>query len=119
MLLGGEPVLELLPPLPVRVYGMSSFNITINGFDVNRFGRTIRHTPSLSTFVIMYRSASLSRRVVIDIIINNAISVRAPPEFFSTYNPNQNTSYFEITYLAPSGSNTSVSFSLEYFGTYL
>ena len=116
---GGEPVLELLPPLPVRVYGMSPFNVTINGFDVNRFGRTIRHIPSSSTFVIMYRSVLLSRRVVIDSINNNVITARAPPEFFSTYNPNQNTSYFDITFLAPSGSNASVSFSLEYFGTYV
>ena len=101
--IGGEPLLELLPPLPVRAIGMPSFNVTVNGFDVNRFGRTVRHTQSPYTFVIMYISPSFSQQVSFNFITDDILNVNAPPEFYSTYDPNQNTSYFEITFVAPSG----------------
>ena len=111
--------MELLPPLPVRAIGMPLFNVTVNGFDVNRFGRTVQHTRSLDTFVIMYKSPSLSQQVSFDFITDDILYVNAPPEFYSTYDPNQNTSYFEITFVAPSGrSNASISFAVEYFGMF-
>ena len=120
---GGDPLLELLSPLPVRVYGvkafdMAAFNVTVNGLHVNRFGRTVQHIPSLSAFIIMYRSLSLSQPVMFSFVNNEVITVMPPPEFFNTYNPNQNTSYFEITFVTPSGSTASVSFSVEYFGMF-
>lgn len=95
---------------------MPFFNVTVNGFYVNRFGRTVQHISSPSAFVIMYRSLSVSQPTMFNFVNNDVITVVAPSEFFSTYNPNQNTSYFEITFLAPSGSNASVSFSVAYFG---
>ena len=97
---------------------MSSFNVTVNGFHVNRFGRTVQHISSPSAFIIMYRSSSVSQSVMFNFVNNDVITVVAPSEFFSTYNPNQNTSYFEITFLASSGSNASVSFSVAYFGMF-
>ena len=118
---GGEPLLELLPPLPVRAIGRSSsiFNVTVNGFNVNRFGRTVRHTRSRDTFVIMYKSLSLSQQVSFDFITDDILYVNVPSEFYNTYDPNQNTSYFEITFVAPSGlSNASISFAVEYFGMF-
>ena len=95
---------------------MPFFNITVNALDVNRFGRTVQRIPSTTDLVIMYRSLSLSQSVSFSLTSTNMITVRAPTEFFSTYDPNQNTSYFEITFSVPSGSNASVSFSVEYFG---
>ena len=115
----GEPLLELLPPLPIRAIGRSPFNVTVNGFDVNRFGRTVRHIRSQSTFVIMYKSPSLSQQVSFNFITDDILSVNPPLEFYSTYDPNQNTSYFEITFVAPSRiSNATISFSVEYFGMF-
>ena len=111
--------MELLPPLPVRTYGMSPFNVTVNGFYVDRFGRTVQHIQSPSTFVIMYKSMSLSQPVAFNFVNNDVLNITAPPEFFSTYDPNQNTSYFEITFVAPFGCNASVSFSVEYFGKFM
>ena len=90
----------------------------MNGFDINRFGRTVKHIRSQSTFVIMYKSLSLSQRVTYNFVNNDTLTVFAPSEFFSTYDPNQNTSYFEIIFVAPSGTNASVSFSVEYFGMF-
>ena len=115
---GGEPLLELLPPLPVRAIGRSSFiNVTVNGFDVNRFGRTVQHTRSPGTFVIIYKSPSLSQQVSFNFITDDILYFDAPSDFYNTYDPNQNTSYFEITFVAPSRiSNASVSFAVEYFG---
>ena len=95
---------------------MPFFNITVNTLDINRFGRTVQHIPSANDLVIMYRSLSLTQPVAFNFITSDVIIARAPTEFFSTYNPNLNTSYFEMTFLAPSGSNASVSFAVEYFG---
>ena len=118
--IGGEPLLELLPPLPIRAIGRSSsINVTVNGFDVNRFGRTVRHIRSPATFVIMYKSPSLSQQVSFNFLTDEILNVSVPSEFYSTYDPNQNTSYFEITFVAPSRiSNASVSFAVEYFGMF-
>jgi len=102
--------------LPIRIYGTSSFDVTVSAFDVNRFGRTVQQNQFPFIITVMYISLSLSLPVSFNLVNNDIVRITAPPQFFSTYDANQNTSYFEIIFVAPSGSNASVSFSVEYFG---
>ncbi|XP_065913056.1 uncharacterized protein [Dysidea avara] len=111
---GGGPLLEVA--MPVRVYGgMSPFNITVDAFYVNIFGRTVRATASTNPYLLEYRSESLTQPVGYTVVENNILNARAPQDFFDTYNVTQNTSYFELLFQPPNGPDATISFSLEYF----
>jgi len=116
--IGGGSLVEV--SLPVRVYGrMSPFNITVDSFYVNIFGRTVGAGASSSPYLLEYRSESLVQPVGYMVVDDNTIEAIAPQNFFNTYNATQNTSYFELLFQPPNGPDASISFSLEYFGMYV